>query len=61
MNNKRDWGQHKVDKKSYADNKRRKIEFDIGELVYLKVSPMKGVKRFGMNKKLSPPYIYIYI
>lgn len=43
--------------KSYADNKRRKLEFEVGGLVYLKVSPMKRIKRFGMNKKLSPRYI----
>ena len=29
----------------------------IGDLVYLKVSPMKGLKRFGMKGKLSPRYI----
>jgi hypothetical protein len=43
--------------KSYADGKRRDIHFKDGELVYLKVSPMKGVKRFGLGKKLSPRYI----
>ena len=43
--------------RSYANAGRRNIQFDIGELAYLKVSPMKGVKRFGMSKKLSPRYI----
>jgi hypothetical protein len=43
--------------KSYADGKRRNLHFEEGELVYLKVSPMKGVKRFGQGKKLSPRYI----
>ena len=43
--------------KSYADQKRRTWEPAIGDLVYLKVSPMKGVKRFGVIGKLSPRYI----
>ena len=43
--------------KSYADNKRRDFHLETGDLVYLKVSPMKGVKRFGQGKKLSPRYI----
>jgi hypothetical protein len=33
------------------------LEFAIGDLVYLKVSPMKGMKRFGMKGKLAPRYI----
>jgi hypothetical protein len=43
--------------KSYADQKRRSWEPQVGDLVYLKVSPMKGVKRFGVTGKLSPRYI----
>ncbi|XP_056159705.1 uncharacterized protein LOC130135188 [Syzygium oleosum] len=43
--------------KSYADLKRRKIEFDVGDHVFLKVSPMKGVMRFGTRGKLSPRYV----
>ena len=43
--------------KSYADQKRRTWEPKIGDLVYLKVSPMKGLKRFGVKGKLSPRYI----
>nr|AAL79340.1 Putative 22 kDa kafirin cluster; Ty3-Gypsy type [Oryza sativa]AAM48279.1 Putative 22 kDa kafirin cluster; Ty3-Gypsy type [Oryza sativa Japonica Group]AAP53268.1 retrotransposon protein, putative, Ty3-gypsy subclass [Oryza sativa Japonica Group] len=43
--------------KSYVDNRRRDLRFDIGDWVYLKVSPMKGVKRFGLGKKLSPRYV----
>ena len=43
--------------KSYADKKRRQMEFEPGDLVYLKVSPTKGVKRFGIKGKLSPRYI----
>ncbi|XP_042486462.1 uncharacterized protein LOC122066684 [Macadamia integrifolia] len=33
--------------KSYADNKRKPIEFVVGEKVFLKISPIKGIKRFG--------------
>lgn len=40
--------------KSYADKKRRPIEFLVGDKVMLKVSPWKGVIRFGKRGKLSP-------
>jgi hypothetical protein len=43
--------------KSYADQKRRSWEPQVGEMVYLKVSPMKGIKRFGVTGKLSLRYI----
>ncbi|XP_049414651.1 uncharacterized protein LOC125877384 [Solanum stenotomum] len=43
--------------KSYVDVKRRGLEFFIGYWVFLKVSPMKGVMRFGKKGKLSPCYI----
>ncbi|XP_021721508.1 uncharacterized protein LOC110689083 [Chenopodium quinoa] len=46
--------------KSYADSKRREEEFEIGDKVLLKVSPMKGVMRFGKKGKLSPKYIGPY-
>ncbi|KAL6213853.1 hypothetical protein ACLB2K_013292 [Fragaria x ananassa] len=42
---------------SYADLKRRQIEFDVGDHVFLKVSPTKGVVRFGKNGKLAPRYV----
>jgi hypothetical protein len=42
--------------KSYADLKRRLWEPQVGDMVYLKVSPMKGVHRFGVKGKLSPRY-----
>ena len=43
--------------KSYADPKRRDVEFQVGDYVFLKVSPMKGVMSFGKKGKLAPRYI----
>ena len=43
--------------KSYADVRRRKLEFNVGDKVFLKVAPMKGVMRFGKKGKLSPRFI----
>ena len=43
--------------KSYADTKRCDVEFQVGDQVFLKISPMKGVKRFGKKGKLSPRFI----
>jgi hypothetical protein len=37
--------------KSYADNRRRPLEFQIGDMVFLKVAPWKHVIRFGMKGK----------
>ena len=42
--------------KSYADVRRREIEFEVGGGEFLKVSPMKGVVRFRKKGKLSPRY-----
>ncbi|KAH0723069.1 hypothetical protein KY289_006113 [Solanum tuberosum] len=46
--------------KSYTDVRRRALEFEVDDWVYLKVSPMKGVMRFGKKGKLSPRYIGPY-
>ena len=46
--------------KSYADNRRRDLQFEIGDWVFLKVSPWKGVLRFGRRGKLRPRYIGPY-
>ncbi|CAM8890565.1 unnamed protein product [Rhodiola kirilowii] len=46
--------------KSYADPKRRELEFQIGGHVFLQVSPMKGLMRFGKKGKLSPRYIGLF-
>ncbi|GJZ29195.1 putative reverse transcriptase domain-containing protein [Tanacetum coccineum] len=43
--------------KSYADVRRKPLEFEVGNKVMLKVSPWKGVVRFGKHGKLSPRYI----
>jgi hypothetical protein len=47
----------KLRQESYANKRRRPLQFEARDHVYLKVSPMKGVKRFGVTGKLSPRYI----
>ena len=46
--------------KSYADNRRRDLQFEIGDQVFLKISPWKGVLRFGKRGKLSSRHIGPY-
>ena len=46
--------------KSYADTKRKDILYEIGEKVFLKVSPWKKVMRFWRKGKLSPRFIKPY-
>ena len=43
--------------KSYADVRRRDLEFEVGQHVFLKVAPMRGVLRFGKRGKLSPRFV----
>ncbi|GJS04211.1 reverse transcriptase domain-containing protein [Tanacetum coccineum] len=43
--------------KSYADLKRKPMEFEVGDKVMLKVSPWKGVVRFGKRGKLNPRFV----
>ncbi|GJS87270.1 reverse transcriptase domain-containing protein [Tanacetum coccineum] len=43
--------------KSYADKRRRPLEFEVGDKVMLKIAPWKGVMRFGKRGKLNPRYI----
>ncbi|GJX83676.1 hypothetical protein Tco_0333157 [Tanacetum coccineum] len=43
--------------KSYADNRRKPLEFKVGDRVMLKVLPWKGVIRFGKKGKLAPRYV----
>ncbi|GKD25372.1 hypothetical protein Tco_1231586, partial [Tanacetum coccineum] len=44
-------------KKSYANNRRKPLEFKVGDRVMLKVSPWKGVVYFGKKGKLAPRYV----
>ena len=46
--------------KSYADKRRRPLNFEVGDYVYLKVTSMKGVHRFGVKRKLAPRYVGPY-
>ncbi|GKF67678.1 putative reverse transcriptase domain-containing protein [Tanacetum coccineum] len=43
--------------KSYADKRRKPLEFSVGDFVLLKVSPWKGVVRFGKKGKLTPRFV----
>nr|CAD39388.2 OSJNBb0016B03.9 [Oryza sativa Japonica Group] len=43
--------------KSYADNRRRDLEFAVGDFVYLRVTPLRGVHRFQTKGKLAPRYV----
>ena len=43
--------------RSYADVRRRPLEFKVGDYVFLKVMPKRGVVRFGKREKLSPRFI----
>jgi hypothetical protein len=46
--------------RSYADRRRRELSFEVGDYVYLKVSPIRGVRRFGVKGKLAPRYVGPY-
>ncbi|XP_071674479.1 uncharacterized protein [Lolium perenne] len=43
--------------KSYADSKRMEVTYEIGDRAYLRVSPLRGVKRFGVKGKLAPRFV----
>ncbi|XP_073275460.1 uncharacterized protein [Primulina huaijiensis] len=43
--------------KSWADLKRRLVEFNVGKKAYMKVSPTRGVVRFSKAEKLNPRYV----
>ena len=45
---------------SYGDHRRRDLEFEEGDKVYLKISSLKEVVRFGKKGKLSPFYVGPY-
>jgi hypothetical protein len=46
--------------KSYHDKRRKPLQFEVGDFVYLKVSTTKRVQRFGIKGKLAPRYIGPY-
>ena len=43
--------------KKYTKNRQQPLEFKVKDQVFLKVSPMRGVMRFGKKGKLSPKYV----
>jgi hypothetical protein len=43
--------------KSYADHRRRELSLEVGDFVYLMVSPMRGLRRFKVRGKLAPRFI----
>jgi hypothetical protein len=47
----------KLRQKSYVNKRHRPLQFKVGDHVYLKISPIKDVKRFRVKGKLSPHYI----
>ena len=46
--------------KSYTDKRRRELCFEVGDFVHLKVSPIRGTRRFQVQGKLAPRYIGPY-
>ena len=46
--------------KSYADKRKRELYFEVGNFVYLEVSPIRGTRRFQVQGKLAPRYIGPY-
>ena len=46
--------------KSYADTKRKEVVYEIGDRAYLRVSPLRGVKRFVVKGKLAPRFVGPY-
>ncbi|XP_066167823.1 uncharacterized protein [Oryza sativa Japonica Group] len=47
----------RLNQKSYADNRRRDLEFGVDDFVYLRVTPLRGVHRFQTKGKLAPRYV----
>jgi hypothetical protein len=46
--------------RSYADTRRRELNLEVVDFIYLKVSPIRGVRRFGVKGKLAPRYVGPY-
>jgi hypothetical protein len=43
--------------KSYTDHRRRELRFEVGDFVYLMVSPMRGLHHFKVRDKFAPRFI----
>jgi hypothetical protein len=43
--------------KSYANHRRRELSFEVGDFIYLKVSPMRGLRHFKVQGNLPPRFI----
>jgi hypothetical protein len=43
--------------KSYADHRRRELSFEVGDYLYLKVSPTRGLQCFNIRGKIAPRFI----
>jgi hypothetical protein len=46
--------------KSYADSKRKEVTYEVGDRAYLRVSPLRGIKRLVIKGKLAPRFIGPY-
>src|SRR4051812_39005473 len=46
--------------KSYADDKRKDVTYEVGDRAYLRVSPIREIKRFGIKGKLAPHFVGPY-
>ena len=46
--------------KGYADSKHKETAYEVGDRVYLRVSPLRGVKSFGVKGKLAPRFVGPY-
>jgi hypothetical protein len=42
--------------KSYTEKLRKPLQYEVGDFVYLRVSPTRGIQRFGIKGKLAPRY-----
>src|ERR1041385_1109684 len=47
-------------KKSYGDAKRKDVTYEVGDRAYLRVSPIREIKRFGIKGKLAPHFVGPY-
>jgi hypothetical protein len=43
--------------KSYTNHRKRELSFEVGDYMYLKVSPMRGLRHFKVRGKLAPRFI----